>query len=178
MFQALGAIDSNALLSSSYVIYSKGNYKAFRQEGFVLDVPAMNTHAAYWRDFGSGYKKSTKDLYTTYLFQDNPMRDYISDKLKQKLHLSDREYIILFRKIEDLPFEKLEKLYPQAGKAYREIFKDMDVSKRTYGRNYNEILVTNPQIQGIFCYNKSPENVSSYLRRYAERNDIPIIVFG
>ena len=178
MFQALGAIDSKALLSSSYVIYSKGNYKAFRQEGFVLDVPAMNTHVAYWRDFGSGYKKSTKDLYTTYLFQDNPMRDYISDKLKQKLHLSDREYIILFRKIEDLPFEKLEKLYPQAGKAYREIFKDMEVSKRTYGRNYNEILVTNPQIQGIFCYNKSPENVSSYLRRYAERNDIPIIVFG
>ena len=178
MFQALGTIDSKALLSSSYVIYSKGNYKAFRQEGFVLDVPAMNTHAAYWRDFGSGYKKSTKDLYSTYLFQDNPMRDYISGKLKQKLHLSDREYITLFRKIEDMPMEMLEKAYPQVAKAYREIFKDMEISKRNYDRNYNEILVTNPQIQGIFCYNKSPENVSSYLRRYAERNDIPIIVFG
>lgn len=178
MFQALGAIDSNALLSSSYVIYSKGNYRAFRQEGFVLDVPAMNTHVAYWRDFGSGYKKSTKDLYTTYLFQDNPMRNYISGELKQKLHLSDREYITLFRKIEDMPLEKLEKDYPQVAKAYREIFKEMEVSKRTYGRNYNEILVTNPQIQGIFCYNKKPENISIYLRRYAERNDIPIIVFG
>lgn len=178
MFQALGLIDSNALLSSSYVVYSKGNYKAFRKEGFILDVPAANTHVAYWRDFGSGYKKSTKDLYSTYLFQDNTIRNYISDKLKGKLHLSDKEYIALFRKIEDLPMEKLEAYEPKVAKAYKEIFRDMEVSKRGYGRNYNEILITNPKIQGIFCYNKTPENVSSYLRKYAERNNIPIIVFG
>lgn len=178
MFQALGLIDSNALLSSSYVVYSKGNYKAFRKEGFILDVPAANTHVAYWRDFGSGYKKSTKDLYNTYLFHDNTMRNYISDKLKAKLHLSNKEYIALFKKIEDLPLEKLEAYEPKVAKAYREIFRDMEVSKRGYGRNYNEILVTNPKIQGIFCYNQTPENVSSYLRKYAERNNIPIIIFG
>ena len=57
MFQALGLIDSNALLSTLYIIYSKQNYRAFRPEGFILDVPAANIHAAYWRDFGSGYKK-------------------------------------------------------------------------------------------------------------------------
>ena len=165
-------------MSSSYVVYSKGNYKAFRKEGFILDVPAANTHVAYWRDFGSGYKKSTKDLYNTYLFHDNTMRNYISDKLKAKLHLSNNEYIALFRKIEDLPLEKLEAYEPKVAKAYREIFRDMEVSKRGFGRNYNEILVTNPKIQGIFCYNQTPENVSSYLRKYAEKNNIPIIIFG
>ena len=63
-------------------------------------------------------------------------------------------------------------------KAYKNIFDKMEVSKRSFGRNYNEILVTSPKIQAIFCYDTHAEDVSSYLRRYAERNNIPIIVFN
>ena len=177
MFQALGMIDSKALLSTSYVNYSKGNYRAFRNEGFVLDVPATNIHVAYWRDFGSGYPKTIKDLFYTYLFQNNPQREYISSKLKSVLQVSDNEYIKLFHQIEDMPIEDLELKYPKVANAYRKIFNDMEVSKRSYGRNYNEILVTNPKIQAIFCYDKHPENVSSYLRKYAEKHNVPIVVF-
>lgn len=178
MFQALGLIDSNALLSTSYVIYSKGNYKAFRNEGFVLDVPDANTHVAFWRDFGSGYRKSVKDLLDTYLFCNSNKRNYIPDYLKQHLRMNDKEYIALQHKIEDMPLEKIEKIAPKVAKTYRDLYQDMEIGKRSFGRNYNEILVTNPKIQGIFCYNKKPENISSYLRKYAERNDIPIVVFG
>ena len=92
MFQALGMIDSNALLSTSYISYAKGNYRAFRSEGFILDVPAINIHAAFWRDFGSGYKKTIeKDLFGTHLFQNNPQREYMSSQLKKELHLTHKE---------------------------------------------------------------------------------------
>lgn len=178
MFQALGLIDSKAVLSSSYVNYTKGNYKAFRNEGFVLDVPDVNTHVAYWRDFGSGYKKDVNDLLDRYLFSQNDKRNYIPNYLKCNLHLSDNEYIAMQRKLEDMSLEKIEKIEPKVANTYRTLFKDMGVHIRAEGRNYNEILISNPKIQAIFCYNKKPEVISSYLRRYAERNDIPIVVFG
>ena len=53
----------------------------------------------------------------------------------------------------------------------------MDISKRNYGRNYNEILVTRPRIQAVFCYSRTPDSIPSYLRRFAEKNDVPIVVF-
>ena len=54
----------------------------------------------------------------------------------------------------------------------------MEISKRNFNRNYNEILVTNPKIQAIFCYSKHPASVPSYLRKYAEKHDLPIVVLG
>ena len=178
MFQALGLIDSNALLSTSYIIYSKQNYRAFRTEGFVLDVPAANIHAAYWRDFGSGCKKTIRDLFNTYLFHNKEQRNFISEQIKKEFHLNNKNYIKLFDLIEDRSMDELDQIDPKIAQAYRNLFIKMEIAKRSFGRNYNEILVTSPKIQGIFCYDKSPENVSSYLRRYAERNDIPIIVFN
>ena len=178
MFQALGLIDSKALLSTSYIIYSKQNYRAFRTEGFVLDVPASNIHAAYWRDFGSGCKKTIKDLFNIYLFKNNEQRNYISEQIKKELHLDSEHYVKLFNLIEDMPMDELDQKAPKVAKAYRKIFENMEMAKRSWGRNYNEILVTSPKIQGIFCYDKSPESISSYLRKYAERNDIPIVVFN
>ena len=178
MFQALGLIDSKALLSTSYVVYSKQNYRVFRQEGFILDVPASNIHAAYWSDFGSGYKKTTKDLFNTYLFHYNEQRNYISEQIKKELHLDSKHYVKLFNLIEDMSMDELGQKAPKVAKAYRKIFENMEMSKRSWGRNYNEILVTSPKIQGIFCYDKWLMDISPYLRKYAEKNDIPIIIFN
>lgn len=138
----------------------------------------MYIHVAYWRDFGSGYKKTVNDLLNTYLFNNNSLRNYISDALKQELHINDYEYTKLFNKIEDMPIEELDAKYPKVASAFRKIINDMDIQKRSFGRNYNEILVTNPKIQAIFCYDRQPEQISSYLRRFAERNNIPIIAFN
>lgn len=178
MFQSLGVINSDALLSTSYINYGKGNWKVFRQQGFVLEVPSVDIHVGYWRDFGSGYKKTKKDLFDTYLFSNNPMRSYFSDSLKHQLNISDREYVELVRKIEDLSITELDKAFPNVANAYRKIFSDMDVAKRSYGRNYNEILVTRPKIQALFCYGQQPDNLSTYLRKYAEKNNIPILLFN
>ncbi len=178
MFQSLGLINSDALLSTSYINYGKGNWRVFRQQGFVLGVPSADIHAGYWRDFGSGYKKNKKDLFDTYLFHNDPTRTYFSNSIKHELNLSDKAYIELIRKIEDMSITELDAAFPNVAKAYRRIFTKMDVSKRSFGRNYNEILVSRPKIQALFCYGQHPDNLSAYLRRYAEKNNIPILVFN
>lgn len=178
MFQALGIVNSDALLSTSYINYGKGNWKVFRKQGFVLNVPASDIHACYWRDFGSGYKKDKNDLIKNYLFSDSETRSYFSQQLKKELKLNDDEYIDLYHKIEDLTIEDLDEKFQDVAKAYRNIFANMETSKRSMGRNYNEILVTRPKIQGIFCWDKSPEKIPLYLRKFAEKHDLPILLFG
>lgn len=178
MFQALGTLNSKALLSTSYINYGKGNWKVFRPQGFVLGVPAQDIQAAYYRDFGSGYNKTQATLFDTYLWKSNPQREYIPNLIKKELHLSDKKYISLYEKIEDKSISELDVKYPKVAKSYRKIFKDMEIAKRTYGRNYNEILVTRPKIQAVFCYNQQPQNLPSYLRKYAQDNDLPILVFN
>ena len=76
-----------------------------------------------------------------------------------------------------MPIQKLDKEFPDIAKAYRKILNNMEISKRSYGRNYNEILVSHPQIQAIFCYDKSPDKIPKYLRGYAQKHNIPILSF-
>jgi len=177
MFQALGIVNSDALLSTSYINYGKGNWKVFRKQGFVLSVPSSDIHAGYWRDFGSGYKKDKNDLIKNYIFSDSETRTYFSRQLKNELNLNDDEYIDLFPKIANRPIEKLDKTFPEVAKAYRRIFSNMETAKRSMGRNYNEILVTRPKIQAIFCWDKSPEHIPLYLRKFAAKHDLPVLVF-
>ena len=54
---------------------------------------------------------------------------------------------------------------------------EMQGGQYTYGRNYNEVLVSRPKIQGVFAYDRSITQVPRYLRKYAEEADIPIIIF-
>ncbi len=189
-FQALGQIDSDALLSSSYITYEKGNYHVFRTQGFILDVASDDIHAAYYRDFGSGTKKDIELLKDEYLFstQRSEERKYISELLKQKLGLSDEEYTKFLPEISDKSILELDKTHPEAARAMREIFDAMEGGKRSAGRQYNEILITRPKIQGIFFEGKHKDDstpgeytidkVPEYLRRYAADNDLPIIFFG
>ncbi|MBO5949014.1 hypothetical protein J6Q66_09300 [bacterium] len=178
MFQALGAIDNeDALLSTSYISFKKENWRVFRQQGFILQVPATDIQAGYWHDFGTGYKKDKKTLFNTYLFSKHQSRTYFSNQIKSRLNLSDNEYIKLFRKIENMSITQLDKYFPKVAKCYRDLVENANILKRNYGRNYNEILVTRPKIQAVFCYDISPTQIPDYLRRFAEKNDMPIIVF-
>lgn len=177
MMQVLGLLSSDALLSSSYINYFKKNWRVFRKQGFVLKVPDSNIHAGYYRDFGSGLKKNKSELIDRYLFDNNKYRTYFAEQLKSELNLSDKEYIKLYNQIENRSIEELDENFPQVAKAYRSIFDKMDIKKRSMGRNYNEILVSNPAITGIFCYDKTPEKIPDYLRKYAQDNDIPILSF-
>lgn len=54
----------------------------------------------------------------------------------------------------------------------------MESRKRSGGRQYNEMLVSRPKIQGVFAYDKPYERIPKFLRKYAQENDIPIIISG
>lgn len=194
VFQALGQVDSDALLSSSYITYNKGNYHVFRTQGFILDVAGTDIHAGTYMDFGSGCGKDMQTLKSQYLFNGDRkiIRNFFSDTLKDMLKLSDAEYQKLYEEIGDKTITELDKTHPNIAAKLREMFDSMEVHKRSHGRDYNEILISRPQIQAVFWQGKIKDSdalkhstkkytidrVPEFLRKYAADNDLPIIYFG
>ncbi len=180
--QALGDIDSNSLLSASYVNYKKGNYHVFRQQGFILDVNSEDIQAGTYKDFGSGYGKDLETLKQEYLFNGirKEVRNFMSDNLKKRMGLSDEDYKKLYPTIANKSITELDKTNPEVAKNLREMFLEMDVHRRRHGRDYNEWLVSRPQIQGVFLQSNKYTNCvpPEYLAKYAEENDLPVIYFG
>ena len=186
MLDALELPDSDALLSTSYIFYDKGNYHTFRQQGFIKNIPSDNIGVAYYRDFGSGCRKTEEMLINDYLSDNgNIYRKYFSELLKKELNLSDEEYHDLYKKIKDKPIEQIEKEIPYAAYAIKNIFSKMEIHKRKFKRDYNEILVGKGKTTGVFFEGTDSdgnkykiENIPEFLRKYAQDNNLPIIYFG
>ena len=194
IFQALGQVDSDALLSSSYITYNKGNYHVFRTQGFILDVASTDIHAGTYMDFGSGCGKDMQTLKSQYLFNGyrKKLRNFFSDEFKEMLNLTDEEYLKLYNEIANKSITELDQSHPEVAKKIREMFDSMEIHKRSHGRDYNEILISRPQIQGVFWQGKVKDSdaekhlgkkytidrVPEFLRKYAADNDLPIIYFG
>ena len=184
--EALEFAQQEALLSASYVVYSKGNYHTFRPQGFVMQVPDDNIGAAYYRDFGSGCKKTTESLIKDYINGSNiNYRNYIPNLMKKELNLSDDQYIALYKEIKGKPLNVLERENPKAANAIKKIFDQMEIHKRKYQRDYNEILVSKCKPSAIFFVGKDKdgneykvEDIPEFLRKYAQDNNLPIIYFG
>lgn len=192
-FNTFSTIDTEALLSTSYI--DTKSYKVFRKQGFILDVNTNDIHAGYCSDFGTGYEKSIELLKSDYLFhgQRNPKgldrnawrsdrsgyRDYIPDLIKKKMGIDDDEYIRLLEKIQGCKsLTDIEKVDSNFAEKLKQVFEEMESRKRSGGRQYNEMLVSRPKIQAVFAYDKPYERIPKFLRKYAQDNDIPIIIFG
>ncbi len=183
-FSTFSIIDAEALLSSSYI--NQANHKVFRQQGVILDVNSSDIHAGYYKDFGSGMKKTLERAKREYIFAENDgvfkrgeCRTYIPSLIKQKLHLSDKQYIELIKKIQNLKsWTAIQKFNPKVANAMKSIFDEMELGKRKYGREYNEVLVSRPKIQAVFSYGQEYENIPIFLKEYAMKNDLPIILLG
>lgn len=179
IFQRIDEVDNDTLISSSYVNLAKGNWKTFRQQGYILDVDSDNIHAAYFKDYGSGSSKNIDNLKIDYLFEGyyKPQRDYISQKIKETLHIDADSYKALYQDIKNKSLSEIRKEYPFVSAAIKQIYMEMQGGQYTYGRNYNEVLVSRPRIQGVFAYDRSITQVPRYLRKYAADADVPIIIF-
>ena len=184
---ALELANQDALLSASYVVYDKGNYRAFRQQGFIKEVQSDDIGAAYYRDFGSGCKKTTENLINNYLNGNCiSYRKYVPQLIKDALNINDEEYIALYEEIKNKPLDILEQEKPYVAYALKDIFAKMEVHKRKFQRNYNEALITKGENKAIYFYGKNAdesgryevENMPEFLRKYAQENDIPLIYFG
>lgn len=192
-FNTFSTIDTEALLSTSYM--DTKSYKVFRKQGFILDVNTNDIHAGYCSDFGTGYEKSIELLKSDYLFQGqrkanglernawrsdrSRYRNYIPDLIKKAMGVNDDEYMKLLEKIQGCKsLTDIEKVDKKFAEKLKQVFEEMESRKRSGGRQYNEMLVSRPKIQGVFAYDKPYERIPKFLRKYAQENDIPIIIFG
>lgn len=192
-FNTFSTIDTEALLSTSYM--DTKSYKVFRKQGFILDVNTNDIHAGYCSDFGTGYEKSIELLKSDYLFHGqrkanelernawrsdrSRYRNYIPDLIKKAMGVNDEEYMKLLEKIQGCKsLTDIEKVDKKFAEKLKQVFEEMESRKRSGGRQYNEMLVSRPKIQGVFAYDKPYERIPKFLRKYAQENDIPIIIFG
>lgn len=186
IFSTFSAIDSEALLSTSYI--SPENYKVFRKQGLLLDVNYNDIHAGYNRDFGSGFKKTINELKSKYLFPEkeerNNWRDrtiyrrFISDLIKRKIGITNQEYAEFINTIQDCKsLADIKSKNEEYANLIQEALDEMEPTARAYGRKYNEMLITRPRIQGVFSYSQPYEKIPLFLREYAQENNLPIIMF-
>lgn len=192
-FNTFSTIDTEALLSTSYI--DPKSYKVFRKQGLILDVNPNDIHAGYCSDFGTGCGKSIELLKSDYLFHGQrktngvekwawrcdrtEYRDYIPNLVKTKMNINDDEYSKLIEKIQGCKsLTDIEKVDSDFAKALKETFSEMESKKRRGGRQYNEMLISRPKIQGVFAYDKPYHKIPEFLRKYAQENDLPIIIFG
>lgn len=192
-FNTFSTIDTEALLSTSYI--DPKSYKVFRKQGLILDVNPNDTHAGYCSDFGTGCGKSIELLKSDYLFHGQrktngvekwawrldrtKYRDYIPNLVKTKMNINDDEYSKLIEKIQGCKsLTDIEKVDSDFAKALKETFSEMESKERRGGRQYNEMLISRPKIQGVFAYDKPYHKIPEFLRKYAQENDLPIIIFG
>ena len=112
-------------------------------------------------------------------FKRSDCRTYIPNLIKQKLHLSDKQYIELIKKIQNLKsWTAIQKFNSKIANILKSVFDEMELGKRKYGREYNEILVSRPKIQAIFSYGQEYKDIPAFLKEYAMENDLPIILLG
>ena len=186
IFSTFSAIDSEALLSTSYI--SPERYKVFRKQGLILDVNYNDIHAGYHRDFGSGFKKTINELKAKYLFpakeERNNWRDktiyrkYISDLIKKKIGITNQEYAEFINTIQDCKsLADIKSKNEEYANMIQEALDEMEPTARAFGRKYNEMLITRPKIQGVFSYSQPYEKIPLFLREYAQENNLPIIMF-
>ena len=95
------------------------------------------------------------------------------------MNINDAEYIKLMEKIQSCKsITDIEKVDKNFADNLQQIFGEMDAGKRRGGRQYNEMLVTRPKIQAVFAYDSDYNKIPKFLRKYAQDNDLPIIIFG
>jgi len=177
-FDSLKSIETDSLLSTSFIRSDYNHYRAYMNQGFVLDVDKDDIGAAYYKDFGSGRQKDLETLKRQYLFGwgsgRKDQRTFISDGLKYFLGYNDKQYIDLMNRIQDChSIMDIEKTDKKAADVIQKLYKKMECEKGTH----NEILVTRPKVQGVFAYNEDVSKIPEKLRKYAQENDLPIIVF-
>ena len=150
-------------------------------------------------DYGTGCGKNLEQLKRKFLFDGNRANDrqYFADLIKSKLSLNDEEYIKLAEKYSNKTLAQINEADPKFAKLLIEAFDEIELGNRKNNRAYNEVLITKPEIQGVFLYDmNNPSEVGNpvdfidkqkekrsgvdlqYLLDYAKENDLPVVVFG
>jgi hypothetical protein len=74
--------------------------------------------------------------------------------------------------------QDIEKMDKQLADMLTPVFNKIGLGKRRGGREYNEILVSQRKFQGIFAYDRKYEDIPLWMRKYAQDNDLLMVIFG
>lgn len=186
-FDAFALPDSDALLSVSYMERPESKYRLFRPQGVLLDVDSKYIHGGGETDSGSGYGKNIDEFKLNYIFGGERQcdRDYISDLIKETLGFNDEEYVSFIQKNQNKSMLEIEPV--EAREALIKKFALINSNTRRGNREYNEMYVSNPKVQGCFAYSTKDyigdtiqfvDAQQEFLKDYAKENDLPFFVFG
>ena len=187
-FDAFALPDSDALLSVSYMERPESKYRLFRPQGVLLDVDSNYIYGGGRTDSGSGYKKSISNFKKDYIFGGarEGDREFISNLIKRTLQLNDEEYLDFVNKNSNKSMAEIEP--KEAREALIRNFALIRSSKREYNREYNEMYVSNPTVQGVYAYDIKNDKIGemnvfmdsqpTFLKEYAKQNDLLFFVFG
>lgn len=190
-FDAFSLVDSEVLLSVSYAERPESKYRFFRTQGVVLDIPTKYVHGGGNTDAGSGCGKFVSDFKRNYIFGGNRESDrlYVSELIKDATGMSDKEYINFVAKYENKPMSEIQP--PELQETIIKALATINSNVRKGNREYNEMYGSNPSdVMAVFAYNQNyhekignimnlvSEERLEFLRRYALKRDIPMIVFG
>ena len=186
-FNVFNLPDSDALLSVSYMERPESKYRVYRTQGVLLDVASNNIYGGGESDTGSGFKKTISDFKLNYIFggERESDRSFISSLIKENLGLNDEEYIKFVQDNENKSMNEIEPI--KLREKLIKCFSIINSNIRLGDREYNEMYVSNPTVQGVYAYS-AEDNVGKiasfidlqpqFLKDYAKQNDLPFFVFG
>lgn len=173
---------NEGVLSTSFI--DRNNYATYYSKGIgvLLETEPTNIIQAGKTNLGSGTKKDLKNqlleifdssLQTNYVGAErkNPRTEF-SSKLKAELHLNDEEYAEFYQQLtfaqnlDSISNKRVKSAIEKVANSYLQ--KDM----------HNEVTVLAPKIRGIFVKHTQAEEIPYSIRKFAQDNDLPIIVFG
>ena len=186
-FNAFNLPNSDALLSVSYMERPESKYRLFRPQGILLDVDANNIYGGGESDAGSGYKKSISDFKLNYIFDGQKQNDrhYISTLIKENLGLNDDEYLHFVKSNANKSMDEIQPI--EIREKLIKCFALINSNTRQGNREYNEMYVSNPNVQGVYAYSEEDyigeintfiEKQPEFLKDYARQNDLPFFIFG
>lgn len=176
---------NEGVLSTSYIDrYNYGTYWS-KEIGVLLEAEPTNILQAGDCNLTSGKKKGLKGSIlrifdsgesTQYgkkdlLIKTNERAKFAS-KIKSKLNITGKEYAELYQKLLLAPD------FSFIPKNIRLTIEEVADSYLKSGSVHNEITVLAPKVKGIFVKDKNADSVPYVLRKFAQENDLPIIIFG
>ncbi len=204
-FDAFSLIDSDALLSVSYMERPESKYRLYKPQGILLDVDTKYIHGGGNTDLVSGKEKNIQNFKDKCIINKEKEyeRTYISNLIKNAANFSDNDYIEFLNKNKNKSLNEIEpkELQEKLIKAFANINSSALLGERAY----NEMYISNPKRPvGVFAYNtnyydkvgnpikflnkketetfyddkRSVYERTNFLREYALKNNIPFIVFG
>lgn len=170
---------NDAVLSTSYI--DRNNFGTYwdKKIGVLLEADSTNIINLSDKNIGSGTKKDLKsqvfeifegknDLFTT----NNSRRD-ISDRLKLELGLGDGNYAKLYQELASASdFDSIN------DKKLKKAIQDVAQHYMKKEGSHNEATILAPKITGIFVKFTKADDIPYEIRKFAQDNDLPIILFG